>query len=113
MKIYTEETFGPVLSIITFDSIDQAVEIANTPEYGLAASVYTKNQTLGLELADRIDAGQVHINAQSVHDDPVMPHGGWKNSGYGRFNGVEGVREFNQTKGITLQHGHPTPFQYV
>lgn len=113
MKIYTEETFGPVLSIITFDSIDQAVEIANTPEYGLAASVYTKNQTLGLELADRIDAGQVHINAQSVHDDPVMPHGGWKNSGYGRFNGVEGVREFTQTKGITLQHGHPTPFQYV
>ncbi|KAJ9474263.1 putative Potassium-activated aldehyde dehydrogenase, mitochondrial (putative) [Pseudozyma hubeiensis] len=113
MKIYTEETFGPVLSLITFDSIDQAVEIANTPEYGLAASVYTKNHTLGLHVADRIDAGQVHINAQPVHDDPVMPHGGWKSSGYGRFNGVEGVKEFTQTKGITVQEGHAMPFSYV
>ncbi len=113
MKIYTEETFGPVLSMILFNSIDEAVEIANTPEYGLAASVYTKNQMLGLEVADRIDAGQVHVNAQSVHDDPVMPHGGWKSSGYGRFNGVEGIKEFTQTKGITVQQGHAMPFHYV
>lgn len=113
MKIYTEETFGPVLSLITFNSVDEAIEIANTPEYGLAASIYTKNQALGLELAGRVDAGQVHINAQPVHDDPTMPHGGWKSSGYGRFNGVEGVREFTQTKGITVQQGNPTPFQYV
>ncbi|SOV02947.1 related to aldehyde dehydrogenase [Ustilago sp. UG-2017a] len=113
MKIYTEETFGPVLSLITFSSVDEAIKIANTPEYGLAASVYTRNQTLGLEVADKIEAGQVHINAQPVHDDPVMPHGGWKSSGYGRFNGLEGVREFTQTKGITVQQGHATPFQYV
>lgn len=113
MKIYTEETFGPVLSLITFSSIDQAITIANTPEYGLAASVYTRNQSLGLQVADKIDAGQVHINAQPVHDDPVMPHGGWKSSGYGRFNGFEGVREFTQTKGITVQAGNPTPFKYV
>ena len=113
MRIYTEETFGPVLSLITFSSVDQAVEIANTPEYGLAASIYTRNQMLGLELADKIDAGQVHINAQPVHDDPSMPHGGWKSSGYGRFNGVDGVREFTQTKGITVQAGHPTPFHFV
>ncbi|SPO29386.1 related to aldehyde dehydrogenase [Ustilago trichophora] len=113
MRIYTEETFGPVLSLITFTSVSQAVEIANTPEYGLAASIYTRNQMLGLQLADQIDAGQVHINAQPVHDDPTMPHGGWKNSGYGRFNGVEGVREFTQTKGVTVQEGHAMPFQYV
>ncbi|EST04629.1 Aldehyde dehydrogenase [Kalmanozyma brasiliensis GHG001] len=113
MKIYTEETFGPVLSLITFNSIQEAIDIANTPEYGLAASIYTRNQKLGLELADQIDAGQVHVNAQPVHDDPVMPHGGWKSSGYGRFNGVEGVKEFTQTKGITVQAGHATPFQYV
>ncbi|KAI3482199.1 hypothetical protein L1887_55169 [Cichorium endivia] len=113
MSIYTEETFGPVLSLITFDSVDQAVQIANTPEYGLAASIYSTNTMLALEIADRIDAGQVHINAQPVHDDPQMPHGGWKNSGYGRFNGPEGIREFTQTKGITLQHGHPTPFHFV
>ncbi|SNX85681.1 related to aldehyde dehydrogenase [Melanopsichium pennsylvanicum] len=113
MKIFTEETFGPVLSIVTFDNVDQAVEIANTPEYGLAASIYTKDQFKGLELADKIEAGQVHINSQPVHDDPAMPHGGWKSSGYGRFNGVEGVKEFTQTKGITLQQGHPTPFHFV
>lgn len=113
MKIYTEETFGPVLSLITFSSVDEAIEIANTPDYGLAASIYTKNQMLGLELADKIDAGQVHINAQPVHDDPVMPHGGWKHSGYGRFNGAEGIREFTQTKGITVQKGNPTPFHFV
>ncbi|PWY97519.1 aldehyde dehydrogenase [Testicularia cyperi] len=113
MKIYTEETFGPVLSMITFESIDEAVEIANSSAFGLAASVYTKNQMRGLEIADRIEAGQVHINAQPVHDDPSMPHGGWKHSGYGRFNGPEGIKEFTQTKGITLQEGHPTPFTFV
>ncbi|TKY90289.1 hypothetical protein EX895_000287 [Sporisorium graminicola] len=113
MKIYTEETFGPVLSLITFTSPAEAVEIANTPDYGLAASIYTRDQVLGLALADQIDAGQVHINSQSVHDDPFMPHGGWKHSGYGRFNGVEGVREFTQTKGITSQKGAPTPLHYI
>ena len=113
MKIYTEETFGPVLSIIRFTSNQQAVDIANTPEYGLAASIYTRDHSLGLKLADQIDAGQVHINAQSVHDDPAMPHGGWKSSGFGRFNGVEGVREFTQTKGITVQQGAAVPFQFV
>lgn len=112
MKIYTEECFGPVLSLITFSSIDEAVQIANTPEYGLAASVYTTNHALGLQVADRIHAGQVHVNAQPVHDDPSMPHGGWKSSGYGRFNAVEGVREFTQTKGITVQQGQPVPIHY-
>ncbi|CDW95312.1 hypothetical protein [Sporisorium scitamineum] len=113
MKIYTEETFGPVLSIITFDSPHHAIQNANTPEYGLAASIYTRDHALGLELADLVDAGQVHVNSQPVHDDPVMPHGGWKNSGYGRFNGAEGIREFTQTKGITVQKGALTPFHYV
>ena len=109
MRIFKEETFGPVLSMITFDTIDQAVELANNNDMGLAAAVYGKDVERAFKVARRIESGQVHVNAQSVHDDPMMPHGGWKDSGYGRFNGFYGIREFLQTQGVTVQSGMEMP----
>lgn len=103
MRVYREEMFSPVFSIVTFKTEDEAIQIANDHEYGLAASVFTKNTDAGLRIADGIDAGMVHINGATVHDSAQMPHGGWKKSGFGRFNGIEGIREFTQLK-VYLTH---------
>ncbi|EPQ30313.1 uncharacterized protein PFL1_02428 [Pseudozyma flocculosa PF-1] len=111
MRIFREETFGPVLSMIPYDSLDDALALANGTDMGLAAAVYGKDQARAFDVAKQIDAGQVHVNQHSVHDSPDMPHGGWKESGYGRLGGgVDGLREFTQIKGITVQAGQPLPF---
>ncbi|PWN49123.1 ALDH-like protein, partial [Violaceomyces palustris] len=113
MRIFEEETFAPILSLIRFQHVDQAVEMANANPAGLAASIFTSDLALAFSLAKRIDSGQVHINGQTIHDDPMMPHGGWKESGYGRFNGVDGIRQFTQTKGVTVSRGAKIPFEYM
>lgn len=101
--------FAPVFSLLTFKTHDEAVFIANDHDFGLAASVFTKDTNAGFDLARRIDAGMVHINGPTVHDSAQVPHGGWKKSGFGRFNGFEGIREFTQTKVITINEPHPFP----
>jgi acyl-CoA reductase-like NAD-dependent aldehyde dehydrogenase len=103
MDIFHKETFGPILSVIGFDTIEEAIEQANRTEYGLAAGVFGKDIERAFQVAMQLEAGQVHVNGQSVHDHGLMPHGGWKSSGYGRFNGIHGVQEFTQLKGITVQ----------
>ncbi|KAN0060554.1 hypothetical protein ACQY0O_007015 [Thecaphora frezii] len=114
MRIFREETFGPVLSMIAYETVDEAVALANDNTMGLAAAVFGRDQTRAFEVARRIESGQVHVNWHSVHDDPQMPHGGWKESGYGRLSGgVDGIREFTQTQGITVQEGHPVPFSFL
>jgi aldehyde dehydrogenase (NAD+) len=82
-----EETFGPVLSIIEVESIEEAISIANETPYGLSASVITRDFNTGLAIAERIESGIVHINDQTVHDEPQVPFGGIKDSGWGRFGG--------------------------
>lgn len=109
MRIYREEMFAPVFSVITFKTDEEAVKYANDHDYGLAASVFTQHVDRGYALAREIDSGMVHINGATVHDAATMPHGGWKSSGYGRFNGIEGIREFTQTKTITINEPHPYP----
>ncbi|KAM0791831.1 hypothetical protein ACM66B_004090 [Microbotryomycetes sp. NB124-2] len=109
MRIYREEMFSPVFSIVTFKIEEEAIRIANDHEYGLAAAVYTKDIGAGLRIADQIDSGMVHINGSTVHDSAQMPHGGWKRSGFGRFQGVEGIREFTQIKVVTINEPHPYP----
>ncbi|GAA6018938.1 hypothetical protein JCM10207_009207 [Rhodosporidiobolus poonsookiae] len=106
MRIYKEEMFAPAFSILTFTDDDKAIFYANDHEYGLAASVFTSNIERGHALARQIDAGMVHINGATVHDHSSMPHGGWKSSGFGRFNGIEGIREFTQIKVITVNPPH-------
>lgn len=85
MDIWKTETFGPVTLLVPFNTIDEAVELANDSTYGLSASIFTTNIPLGIQLARRIDSGGIHINKMTVHDEQHLPHGGMKESGWGRF----------------------------
>jgi acyl-CoA reductase-like NAD-dependent aldehyde dehydrogenase len=103
MDVYHSESFGPTVSLYTVASDEAAVDLANDTDYGLSAAVYTEDLRRGLRLAKKIKSGAVHINNMSVHDESALPHGGFKSSGYGRFNGLEGLQEWVQTKTITWQ----------
>jgi acyl-CoA reductase-like NAD-dependent aldehyde dehydrogenase len=105
------ETFGPVAAIEVVDSADEAVERANATAYGLAAGILTSDPDRGLQLAERLQAGIVHVNDQPVGDEPQMPFGGVKDSGWGRFGGAAAMHEFTELRWITVQSGtHPFPF---
>jgi acyl-CoA reductase-like NAD-dependent aldehyde dehydrogenase len=101
MDIYYTESFGPTVSIIAVDSDEEALQIANDTDYGLSSAVFTENLRRGLSIAKRIETGAVHINNMTVHDEAALPHGGAKKSGFGRFNGREGLGEWVRTKVIT------------
>lgn len=105
MRLYMEESFGPVVSIIRAGSIDEAVSIANETEFGLSAAVFGKDQARALAIAQRIESGICHVNGPTVHDEAQMPFGGVKASGYGRFGGSAGIAEFTELRWITLQNG--------
>jgi aldehyde dehydrogenase (NAD+) len=98
MQIAQEEIFGPVLSIIAYDSVDEAVEIANGTVYGLGAHVQGKDLVAARAVAARIRSGQVHINHPPW--SPHAPFGGYKRSGNGREYGIEGLEEYLETKAI-------------
>ncbi|HSW19593.1 MAG TPA: aldehyde dehydrogenase family protein [Ramlibacter sp.] len=98
MRIAQEEIFGPVLVIIAYDSVDEAVEIANGTVYGLGAHVQGQDLTVARAVAARIRSGQVHINNPPW--SPDAPFGGYKRSGNGREYGVEGLEEYLETKAI-------------
>ena len=101
MEVYYTESFGPTVSLLTFSTEEEALQLANDTEYGLAAAVFTEDLGKGLRIAKRIETGAVHINAMSVHDEPNLPHGGAKKSGWGRFNGNAGIEEFLVSKTVT------------
>jgi aldehyde dehydrogenase (NAD+) len=102
MRIAQEEIFGPVLSVISFEGEDEAVRLANDSSHGLAAGVWTRDIQRGHRLAKAIQAGTVWLNAYRMvsHD---VPFGGYKASGYGRENGLEGLREYQQTKTVWVE----------
>jgi len=105
------ETFGPVAAIEIVDSAEEAVARANATTYGLSAGILTSDSDRGFALAQQIDAGIVHVNDQPVGDEPQMPFGGVKDSGWGRFGGQAVIDEFTELRWITVQSGtHPFPF---
>ncbi|OPY67857.1 MAG: putative aldehyde dehydrogenase YfmT [Syntrophorhabdus sp. PtaU1.Bin002] len=104
-----EETFGPVVSVIEVENEEEAVAVANDTMYGLSAGVFTNDFTKGLAVAERIESGMVHINDQTVHDEPQVPFGGVKDSGWGRFGGKAALEEFTELRWISMQR---TPRQY-
>jgi acyl-CoA reductase-like NAD-dependent aldehyde dehydrogenase len=106
------ETFGPVVEVEVVDSAEEAVAKANDTAYGLSAGIFTSDTDRGFQLAQQIDSGIVHVNDQSVGDEPQMPFGGVKDSGWGRFGGQAVVDEFTELRWITVQGGagHPFPF---
>ncbi|KAJ5237984.1 hypothetical protein N7489_008075 [Penicillium chrysogenum] len=101
MALWQEESFASVAACMPFDSEDEAIRLANGSGYGLSASVFTEDLRKGLAMAKRIQSGAVHINSMTIHDEPALPHGGVKNSGWGRFNTDEGLNEFLVTKSVT------------
>jgi acyl-CoA reductase-like NAD-dependent aldehyde dehydrogenase len=110
-ELASVETFGPVASIEVVDSPEEAVARANATGYGLAAGIITQNADRGFALAEQIQSGIVHVNDQPVHDEPQMPFGGVKDSGWGRFGGRAAMDEFTELRWITVQSGtRPFPF---
>jgi acyl-CoA reductase-like NAD-dependent aldehyde dehydrogenase len=103
MRIYAEESFGPVVSVIRARGVDEAVHLANDTEYGLSAAVFSRDVARALTIAQRIDSGICHINGPTVHDEAQMPFGGMKGSGYGRFGGQAGIAEFTDLRWITIE----------
>jgi benzaldehyde dehydrogenase (NAD) len=103
MRIYSEESFGPVVSIITVADEEEAIATANDSDYGLAAAVFSRDVPRALDLARRIESGICHVNDATVHDEPQMPFGGVKDSGWGRFGGSAAVEEFSELRWITVQ----------
>ena len=108
MKIYRDESFGPLVGIIRAKDEADAIRIANDSEYGLAAAVFTRDTARGLRVARQIRSGICHINGPTVHDEAQMPFGGVGASGYGRFGGKAGIEQFTELRWITLetQPGH-------
>ena len=113
MRIFREETFGPIAPILTASSDDEAVEIANDSDYGLSAGIMTRNEERGLSIAQRLRTGMAHINDSSVNDEPHVPFGGVGASGLGRHGGKPGIDTFTELRWITLERGgrhYPPPF---
>jgi acyl-CoA reductase-like NAD-dependent aldehyde dehydrogenase len=104
------ETFGPVAAIEIVDSAEEAVARANQTTYGLASGLITSDPDRGLALAQQIEAGIVHVNDQPVGDEPQVPFGGVKDSGFGRFGGQAVIDEFTELRWITVSSPHPFPF---
>ena len=110
MDIYYQESFGPTVAVYEFDTNEEAIKLANDTEYGLVSSVYSDNIPEALQVARRIKSGSCHINGPSVHDEPHLPLGGQKASGYGRFGGLACINEFTEEKVVTIgSHGHHYP----
>lgn len=105
MRIYSEETFGPVVSIVRVDGVEEAIRVANDTEYGLAAAVFGRGISRAMAVARRIESGICHVNGATVQDEAQMPFGGMKASGYGRFGGMAAVHEFTELRWITVTSG--------
>ncbi len=102
MRVWREETFGPVLPIISFKTEEEAIRLANDTRYGLAAQVYTSNKARALRVASQLEAGAVDINGAN-HMIVCNPFGGYKESGMGRELGIDGFREVSQIKVLAIQ----------
>lgn len=108
MPAFTEEIFGPIVSITSFATDDEAVALANDTEYGLSAGILTGSINRGKAIAERLKVGLVHVNDQTVNDDGYMPMGGQGTSGNGsRHGGPANVDEFTQWQWMTIKDAPP------
>ncbi|ESZ93633.1 hypothetical protein SBOR_5982 [Sclerotinia borealis F-4128] len=101
MPLWRDENFGPVAAYRIVKSDEEAIAMANDTEYGLSAAVFTQDLRKGFAIAKQLESGAVHINSMSVRDEPALPMGGVKKSGWGRFNTVLGMEEFLVAKSVT------------
>nr|WP_315243956.1 aldehyde dehydrogenase [uncultured Albidiferax sp.] len=109
MRIYSDESFGPVKGIVRVNGVEEAVACANDNAYGLSSAVFGRDIARALQVAGRIQSGICHVNGPTVHDEPQMPFGGVKGSGIGSFGGKAGIAAFTDLRWITVQ---TTPRHY-
>jgi acyl-CoA reductase-like NAD-dependent aldehyde dehydrogenase len=110
MRIYKEESFGPVKSVVRVKGVEEAIRVANDTEYGLASAVFGRDIKRALAVAKRVETGICHINGPTVADEAQMPFGGVKASGYGRFGGKAVINEFTDLRWITIEGPQQYPF---
>jgi acyl-CoA reductase-like NAD-dependent aldehyde dehydrogenase len=109
MRVCQEEVFGPVVPVIVVKDEEEALRVANNSPFGLSSGVITSDLAKGLSIAERLETGMVHINDSSVHDEPQVPFGGVKDSGWGRHGGLAALEEFTELRWVTMQR---TPREY-
>ncbi|MEV5477018.1 aldehyde dehydrogenase family protein [Streptomyces sp. NPDC052207] len=107
MRAWREESFGPIAGVAVADGPEEALRMANDSDYGLSAAIFTRNIPLALDLAKRIDVGMCHINGTTLDDEPQMPFGGVKGSGYGKSGGRAGLQEFTELQWVTIEGSQP------
>ncbi|TMV91886.1 aldehyde dehydrogenase [Thioclava sp. BHET1] len=112
MRIASEECFGPLLGIYRVGSVEEAVTIANDCEYGLSSAVFSADEEAARAVADQLETGICHVNGATVADDPAMPFGGLKSSGYGRFGGESCIDEFTELRWITTRKAADAPHSF-
>ncbi len=105
MRLYREESFGPVAVVLRGDGDEALLRLANDSEFGLSAAIFSRDTSRALALAQRVESGICHINGPTVHDEAQMPFGGVKSSGYGSFGGKASIEHFTQLRWVTLQNG--------
>ncbi|MDR3373792.1 MAG: aldehyde dehydrogenase [Ancalomicrobiaceae bacterium] len=102
MRLYSEESFGPVVALIRVSGVEEAIRVANDTEYGLSSAVFGRDEARAMMVARRLETGICHINGPTVQDEAQMPFGGMKSSGYGRFGGTAAIHEFTELRWITI-----------
>ena len=103
MRIAQEEIFGPVLAIISFDEVEEAIDIANRSQYGLVAGIWTRDINKAMTISSRIKSGQVYVNTYGAGGGVELPFGGYKKSGYGREKGLESLASYTQVKNVCVK----------
>jgi acyl-CoA reductase-like NAD-dependent aldehyde dehydrogenase len=108
MRIFTDQTFGPIAPIVVVDDAEEALRVANNSKYGLSSGIITNDFNRALEMARHLETGMVHIGDQTVNDEPQVPFGGVKGSGYGRMGGKAALDEFTELRWISVQQTRRT-----
>ncbi len=104
MRIAREEIFGPVLSVLEFDELDEAIDIANSVEYGLSSSIYTKDVNNAFRAIEGIDSGITYVNSSTIGAEVHLPFGGVKGTGHTREAGILGIDEFSNVKSVYVDY---------